>query len=129
MVGFDDIDDSLHQRHRREELAAVMRFLVGELGKEVLVDAPEHVAVRAPQRRVVEGSQDLAEHVVVEFLVLGLGQGAAQGLVVLLDLLHCINDHLRAVGAVRQGHEMVELRFRMQEDRALPGEVLLGECA
>ena len=129
VVRLDDVDDGLDQRHRRKELALVMRLLVGELSEEVFVDASEHVAVRAPQGRVVEGTQKLAEHVVVELLVLGLGQGAAQGLVVLLDLLHRIDDHLRTIGAVRQGDEMVELRFRMQEDRTLPGEVLLGECA
>ena len=129
VVRLDDVDDGLDQRDGCEELAAVMRLLVGELGEKVLVDAPEHVAVRAPQGRVVEGAQKLAEHVVVEFLVLGLGQGAAQGLVVLLDLLHRIDHHLRAISAVRQGDEIVELRFRLQEDGALPGEVLLGECA
>ena len=127
VVRLDDVDDGLDQRDRREELAAVMRLLVGELGEEVLVDAPEHVAVRAPQGRVVEGAQKLADYVVVELLVLGLGQGATQGRVVLLDPLHSIDDHLRAISAVRQGDEIVELRLRMQEDRPLPGEVLLGE--
>ena len=129
VVRLDDVDDGLDQGDRREELAAVMRLLVGELGEEVLVDTPEHVAVCAPEGRIVEGAQKLAEHIVVELLVLCLGQGAAQGVVVLLDLLHRIDHHLRAIGAVRQGDEMVELRLRLQKDRALPGEVLLGECA
>ena len=43
VVRLDDVDDGLHQRDGREELAAVMRLLVGELGEEVLVDAAEHV--------------------------------------------------------------------------------------
>ena len=44
VVGLDDVDDGLHERGRREELAVVVRLLDGELGEEVLVDAAEDVA-------------------------------------------------------------------------------------
>ncbi len=44
VIGLDDIDDGLHERGRREELAIVLRALHGELHQEVFVDAPEDIA-------------------------------------------------------------------------------------
>jgi hypothetical protein len=54
----------------------------------------------------VEGAQQLAEHGVVQLLVLALGQDAAQALVVGLDGLHGGDDGLGAVGAVGQGDQV-----------------------
>ena len=72
MVRLDDIDDGLHDRDRREKFAAVMGFLVGELGQEVFVDAPEDIAVGLLQRRIVD-AQKLAQDVVAQFLIFDLG--------------------------------------------------------
>jgi hypothetical protein len=44
VVGFDDVDDCLHERGRREKLAVVVRLLDGEFGEKVLVDATEDIA-------------------------------------------------------------------------------------
>jgi hypothetical protein len=44
VVRLDHVDDGLYERRRREELAVVMRTLLGELGEEIFVDATEHVA-------------------------------------------------------------------------------------
>ncbi len=128
-VGFDDVDDRLDERDRREELPAVVGLLIGELRQEILVDAPEDVSIGALESRIVEGAQDLPENVVVEFLVLRLGQGAAQGLVVLFDPFHGVDDRPGPVRAVRQGDETVELCFRTEEDRPFLGEVFFGEPA
>ena len=76
------VGDQRHQRDGREELTAVVRLLVGELGEEVFVDAPEDVALDPFQLVGVEGAQQLAEDVVVQFLVFALGQDAAQAVVV-----------------------------------------------
>jgi len=39
----EDVGDQRDQRDGREELASVVRLLIGELGEEVLVDLPEDV--------------------------------------------------------------------------------------
>lgn len=124
---FDDIGDQRDQRNRGEELAAVVGFLIGELGQEVFVDAAEHIAGDALELLGIESAQQLAKHRIVEFLIFALGQHAAQVLVVGLDGLHGVNDRLGAVGAVGQGHQSVELGLGLQEDGALPREVFLGQ--
>ena len=70
----------------------------------------------------------LAEDIVVQFLVLALGQDAAQAVVVRLDGLHGPDDGPGAVLAVGQCDEVVKLGFCLEEDSAFLGEVLLGEC-
>ena len=85
MIRFDDIDDHLDDRDRREKLAAVVRLEIGELRQEIFVDAPEDVAVRFLKRGIVEDAQEVAEHVIVEFCVFGLGQRAGERGVVLFD--------------------------------------------
>jgi hypothetical protein len=57
-------------------------LLVSELGKEVLVEAAEDIAGHLLQLVGVEGAQQLAEDLVIQFLVFALGQHAAQGLVI-----------------------------------------------
>jgi hypothetical protein len=90
-------------------------LLVGKLGQEVFVDAAEDVAGDALKLLGVEGAQQLAEHDVVQFLVLAFGQDAAQILIVGLDGLHGGDDGLGAVGAVRQGYQSVELGLGLQK--------------
>src|SRR6266849_5217010 len=46
VVRFDDVDNGLNDRGRREKLAVVVRPLFRELGEEVFIDAAEHVAGR-----------------------------------------------------------------------------------
>jgi len=75
----------------------------------------------------VEGAQQLAEHGIDEFLILALGQHAAQVLVIGLDGFHGVDDGLGAVGAVGQGHQGVELGLGLQEDGTLLRKILLGQ--
>ena len=126
-VGVEHVGDERDQRHRREELAAVVRLLIRELGEEVLVDAPEDVARDLLELVGVQRSQELAEDVVVQLLVLGLGQSAAQALVVPLDRFHRGDDGGGAVLAVGQRDEVIEARRGLQEDGAALREVLPGE--
>ena len=104
-----------------------MGLLVGELGQEVLVDATEDVTGDLLQLVGVQRPQQLAENVVVQLLVLALGQNATEAVVVGLDGVHGCDDRLGAVFAVGQRDEMIELGLGLQEDGALLGEVHLGE--
>ncbi len=121
--------DQRDQRDRGEELAVVVGLLVGKLGEEVFVDAAKDIACDRFQLLGVEGAQQLAEHLVVQFLVFALGQDAAQVVVILFNGLHRLDDGLCAIGAVGQRDEIVELRLRPQINGALLGEVLLGQRA
>ena len=46
VVRLYDVDDRLHERGRREELAVVLCALHRELHQEIFVDAPEDIAAR-----------------------------------------------------------------------------------
>ena len=96
------VDDYLDKRDGRKKLPAVVSLLIRKLRQEVLIDAPKDVSVGALECRVVEGAQDLPENIVVEFLIFGLGQGAAQGLIGPFDPFHGVDDCLGSVSAVRQ---------------------------
>ena len=110
-----------------EELAAVMGLLVGELGQKVFIDAAEDIAGNLLQLLRVEGPKQLAEDIVVQLLVFGLGEDAAQVLVILLDGLHRLDQRLGPIGTVRQRHQRIKLCFGPQKDGALFGKVLLGQ--
>ena len=73
VVRLDDVDDGLHDRGRREELAVVVRLLDGELGEEVFVDAPEDVAGGLLDLLAVEQAHQVFEHLGLEDAVV-LGQ-------------------------------------------------------
>ena len=60
-LGVEHMGNQRDQRDGGEELAAVVRLLVGELGEEVFVDAPEDIAGDLLQLIGVEGAQQLAE--------------------------------------------------------------------
>src|SRR6266545_5281656 len=66
VVGFDDVDDGLHDRGRREELAVVVRLLDRELGEEILVDASEDVAGSLLDLLAVEEAHEVLEHLGLE---------------------------------------------------------------
>ena len=110
-----------------EELAGVVGLLVGKLGEEVFVDAAEDIAFDRFQLLAVEGSQQLAEHLIVQLLVFALGQDAAQVVVILFNGLHRLDDGLCTIGAAGQRDEIVELGLRLQINGALLGEVFLGQ--
>ena len=122
------MSDQRHQRHGREELPAVVGLLVGELRQEVLVDAAEDIAGDLLQFVRIERAQKLAEDGTVQFPVFALGQDAAQAVVVVLNGLHGRDDRSGPVCAIRQGDEIVELRFGPKEDRALLREIFFGKC-
>ena len=125
----EHVGDERDQRVGREELAAVVRLLIGELRQKILVDAPENVAGDPLQLFGVEGAQEVAENIVVQFLELLFWQHAAQAVVVGFNRLHGRDDRSGAVGAVGQGDQVIELRLGSQEDGTLLGEVLLAERA
>ncbi len=124
---FDDVGNQRHQRHRSEELAAVVGLLVGELGQEIFVDAAKDISGNPLQFLGIKGAQQLAKHLVIEFLIFALGKHASQVLVVGFNRLHGFDNRLGAVGAVRQSHEGVELGLGLQEDGAFLREILLGQ--
>ncbi len=117
MVRLDDVDDRLHERGRREELAVVLRALHRELRQEVFVDAAEHVARCAAQRLAVEGSQQVFEQAGVELLVV-LGQLVQQRLEVGLDGLHRRHQRRAQVAAFGQRQQVVVVRLGWQHQRA-----------
>ena len=87
MVGLDDVDDGLHERGRREELAVVVRALHGELHQEVFVDAPEHVAGGGAHGLRCRKSASGLRAAVFEDIVV-LGQLSGQRLEIALDGVH-----------------------------------------
>ena len=97
VVGLDDVDDGLHDRGRREELAVVVRLLDRELGEEVLVDAAEDIAGGLLDLLAVEEAHQVFEHLGLEDAVV-LGQHAQQRLELGLDGGHRLGDELGQVG-------------------------------
>ena len=126
-VGVEHVGDERDQRDGREELAVVVRLLVGELRQEVLVDAAEDVAGDLLQLFGVQLAQQVAQHIVVERLVLALRQDPAQAVVVRFDGFHRCDDGGGAVRAVGQGDQVIELRLSPQEDGVLLREIFLRE--
>lgn len=104
-----------------------MRFLVGELGQEVFIDAAKNVTIGLLQSRIVEDPQDLPQNLIVEFRVFLLWQQALQRFVITLDALHGCNEGGRGALAFRQADQRVELGFWAQVDRTAAGEVFLGQ--
>ena len=129
MARLDDVDDHLHQRDRREKLAAIVRALIGELGEEVFVDATEDVATSLLQFVRVEGAQQLAQHVVGDVAVILLGQLAGESGVVFFDRLHRIDNRLGAIIGIAKTNQVIELGGFVEEDRSLLGKVFLGQRA
>ena len=107
VVGLDDVDDGLHERGRREELAVVVRLLDRELGEEVLVDAAEDVAGGLLDLLAVEQAHQVFEHLGLEDAVV-LRQHALERLELGLDGGHRLGDELRQVGAARGACCMIQ---------------------
>ncbi len=62
MVRLDDVDDGLHERGRRKELAVVVCLLNGELGEKVFVDTTEDIAGGLPDLLAIEEAHQVFEH-------------------------------------------------------------------
>ena len=86
----DHLDDQPDDAARRVELAAPLALGRGELAEEVLVDAPEGVALDAG-RDLGDLLEQLLEQRAGEEVV-GLGQHAGELRVVLLDVAHRLVD-------------------------------------
>ncbi len=127
--GFEHVGDELDQRNGGEELAAVVGLEVGELGEEVLVDAPEDIARSGFEFLGVEGADQVAEQVGRDGLVLLLGENALETRVVLLNRFHGVDDDLGQFGIGGLGDEVVELGLGAEKDGAALAEVLLGKGA
>jgi len=126
VLRLDDVDDGLHQRGRREELAAVLRPLHGELHQEVFVDAPEHVARGAAQGLAVEDAQQVLEQARVEAVVV-LGQLPLQRLEFRLDGVHGIDQGLTEVRVLRQLQQGIKLGLLRQHHGAPLDEIGLHQ--
>ena len=126
LVRFDHIGDQGDQGYGGEELAVVVGLEVGKTGQEVFINATEDISRGAFEFVGIERPQQLAQHLVVQFLVLRLGQQALQSLVIGLDGFHGRHDGLDAVTAVFQGHQMIELGLGAQKNGPLAGKILLG---
>ena len=117
MVRLDDVDDGLHDRGRREELAVVVRALLGELGEEVFVDAAEHVARGAAQRLGVEHAHHFFKDAAFEAPVV-LRQLAGERRKCRLDRLHRGGERRAEVAVLRRLEDHVEARGFRQVQRA-----------
>ena len=91
VVRLDDIDDGLDQRGGREELAVVVRFLDGELGEEVFVDAAKDITGGPLDLRAVEEAHQVFEHFGLEDAIV-LGQHAVQWFELGLYSSHGLGD-------------------------------------
>lgn len=127
--GFEHIGDQRHQRNGREELTAIVCFLVGKLGQEVFADAPEDITRHVLQFIGVERPQQLTEHFIIQLLILGFKEHAFERGIVLFDGFHRLDDGVRAIGFAGQRHQIIELGVRSQEDGTLLREILLGQLA
>ncbi len=105
-----------------------MLIIDPELGEEVFVDAAEDIAAYPLDLIRVQGTQQIAQDGVIDFLVFRLGQGAPQGRLVRFDGLHGRDDGLGAVFAVLEPDQIVELGLGAEEDGAALGEIGLGQC-
>ena len=121
VVGLDDVDDGLHERGRREELAVVVRLLDGELGEKVFVDAAEDIAGGLLDLLAVEEAHQVFEHLGLEDAVV-LGQHALQRLESGLDGGHGLGDKLGQVAAAGGGllHDPVVAGVLRQPERTAP---------
>ena len=122
VIRLDHVDDGLHDGRRREELAVVVRALLGELGEEVLVDAPEHIARRLAQGLGVERAHHAVEKFVVEPLVV-LGKLTGQRLEAGFDRLHGLCQRRAHALVLRRLDDFVEARGLGQHQRPTLGEV------
>ena len=126
MVRLDHVHDGLDDRGRREELAVVVRALLGELGQEVFVDAAEHVAGSRAQGFGIEGPHHLFQHVVLEALVV-LRQLAGKRREVVLQGFHG-GGHGRAEIAVLRHLQQHVVACRLgQHQGAAPSEIGLDQ--
>ena len=67
LVRFNHLDEQLHDRAGRVELASSLALLGGELAEEVLVDAAEHVLGTVARAEAVADQVDqLAEPLLIE---------------------------------------------------------------
>ena len=87
VIRLDHIHDGLDDRRRGEELAVVMRTLLGELDEEILVDTAEHVPRGGAKRLGIEGAHHLFQDVVLEAFVV-LRQLAGERREVVLHGVH-----------------------------------------
>ena len=119
VVGLDDVDDRLHERGRREELAVVVRLLDGELGEEILVDAAEDVAGGLLDLLAVEQPHQVFEHLGLEDAVV-LRQHAGERLELGLDGRHGLGDEPGQIAAARGRllHDPVVAGLLREQERA-----------
>ncbi len=122
VVGLDDVDDGLNDGRWREELAVVVRALLGEFGEEILVDAPENVPRGLPQGFGVEGTHHAFEKLVVEALVV-LGELTGERLEALLDRFHRLGQGRADAFVLGCFEDLVEARGLGQHQCPAPGKV------
>ena len=122
VVRFDHVDDGLHDGGRREELAVVVRALLGELGEKILVDAAEHVAGGPAQGLRIEGPHHLFQDVVFETLVV-LRQLSGERRKALLHGFHRGGHRCAKIAVLRLLQQHVETRLLRQHHCTPAGEI------
>jgi hypothetical protein len=126
VVGLDDVDDGLHERRGRKELAVVLRSLHRELHQEVFVDASEYVATGGAERLAIKHAQQIFEQVVFE-LVIVLRKLPLERLEVALDGVHRLDDGRAQVRPLGQLKQFVVPGFLRQQQSAAFEEVAFDQ--
>ena len=70
VIGLADVDDRLHERRGGEELAVVVRFLDGELGEEIFIDAAKNVTRRLFDLFAIEKAHQVFEDLCFEDVII-----------------------------------------------------------
>ena len=122
MVGFDHVDDGLDDRGWGEELATVVRALLGKLGEEIFVDPPEHVARCGAQSFRVEHAHHFFEDAALEARVV-LRQLAGERRESVFDRLHRGVERCAEIAVLGRLQDHVEPRALGQIKRAAARKV------
>ena len=109
LEGFDDFDNQLNERGRREELAAALPFGHGEVTEEILVDLAECVSLNL-HRNLLHDTQKFDQRALFEAVV-GLGQDAVHLWVLRLNGFHGVGNRLTDVLILGQIQQMSESRL------------------
>ena len=125
VVRLDDIDDCLHERRRREELAVIVGLLNGELSEEVFVDAAEDVAGGLADPLAVKQTHQVFEHLGFKDAIV-LRQHPLKRLEFGLDGGHGLGDESRQINSARGRllHDPIVMCLLGQPQRA-PAKVVL----
>ena len=122
VLRLDHIDDGLHDRRWRKELAVVVCAFLRELGEEIFVDATEHVARGPAQCLGIEGPHHLFQDVVLEARVV-FWQLSGERRKVSFHTFHGGGHGRSKLAILRQPQQYVVARSLGQHQGATSGKV------